>query len=107
MRVRLTRELRLNLTGYDRLPAIYAPGEQDVPAAVAEYIAGHPSWGEVLGVRPEPQGDEPEGQEMPDPDSGDEDDDEPEIEDGEPPVTPAETPKPERTQRKARGKGTA
>lgn len=52
-RVRLDRELVINLTGYDREAAVYAAGEQDVPAVVAAFVARNPSVGEVLPEQPD------------------------------------------------------
>jgi hypothetical protein len=50
-RARITRTLRINVNGYDRVATVFEPGEQDVPESVAAWLAHNPEYGKVLGDR--------------------------------------------------------
>lgn len=49
-RVNLYHPLRINLSGFDRVPAEYPAGEQDVPDTVADFLRRNPAAGEVLAA---------------------------------------------------------
>lgn len=48
MLVRIAQPLDINLTGYDVELAHLEPGEQDVPDAVADWLARNPEFGELV-----------------------------------------------------------
>lgn len=49
MRVKLYAPLSINLTGYDRVPAVYPAGElEDAPPQVVSLVLRHPELGAVV-----------------------------------------------------------
>ena len=56
MRILIKRAVTINLTGYDREPVTYQPGEHEVPAEgaahVAAWLAVNPDIGRVIAGAP-------------------------------------------------------
>lgn len=46
--VRIKRELRINLSGYDREAVTLEPGDHVVPLSAARWLRNNPGYGEVL-----------------------------------------------------------
>ena len=49
MRVRLTKELKVSITGHE--PVELEPGDHEVPHRVAMYVKRHPEYGAVIAPR--------------------------------------------------------
>lgn len=73
-RITVTRPFSYNLTGYDAVATAFAPGEQDVPEAVAAWVAENPEFGAAIvatveePTEPSPPADEEEAPDGVEPD---------------------------------------